>query len=246
MNARRYSETWPPTCQETGDRTGDTTGDRTGDRNDERTDTVTQERTETGRAAQRRRTRRAILEATTTLLRSGAEPSVNEIAAAADVSRRTVYLYYPTLDQLVLDATIGSLNVDVDAALEAQTSDDPYERVHTLVTELYATMTTSLPLGRKLIRLTVDAPAPADGGARRGHRRVGWIEWAVAPCRDRLTRSDYDDLVSALALVIGWEAFIVLLDVRGLSAPAAQRLTLRTADAILGAALPGGPSVSLS
>jgi AcrR family transcriptional regulator len=198
---------------------------------------VTQERTEPGRAAQRRRTRRAIVDATAELLRAGGEPSVNEIAAAADVSRRTVYLYYPTLDQLVLDATIGMLNVDVDAALAAQTSDDPHERLRTLVTETFATMETSLPLGRKLIRLTVDAPAPADGAARRGHRRIGWVEWALEPIRARLTRSDYDDLVSSLAMVIGWEAFIVLLDVRGLSADRARSVTVRTAEAILDSAL---------
>ena len=63
----------------------------------------------------------------------------------------------------------------------------------------------ALPLGRKLIKLTVDLPAPDDGGPRRGHRRIGWVEWAVEPVRDRLTRSDYDDLVSSLALVIRWE-----------------------------------------
>jgi AcrR family transcriptional regulator len=198
---------------------------------------VTEEHAETGRAAQRRRTRRAILEATAELIRSGGEPSVNEIAAAADVSRRTVYLYYPTLDQLILDATIGTLNVDVDAALTAQTSEDPRERLRTLVTETFTTMERSLPLGRKLIKLTVDAPAPAAGEPRRGHRRIGWIEWAVAPCRERLTRKGYDDLVSSLALVIGWEAFIVLLDVRGLSPRAARALTLKTSETILAAAL---------
>src|SRR5690348_10365511 len=96
---------------------------------------VAQEQRDTGRVAQRRRTRRAIVEATAALLRSGAEPSVSDIAAAADVSRRTVYLYYPTLDQLVLDATMGTLNVDIDAALQAQTSIDPRDRVRTLVDE---------------------------------------------------------------------------------------------------------------
>src|SRR3954453_19676435 len=98
--------------------------------------TVVTQDMETGRVAQRRRTRRTILDATIELLRSGAEPSVNEIAAAADVSRRTVYLYYPTLDQLVLDAILGTLNTDVDGALRAQLSDDPHARLDTLVTAL--------------------------------------------------------------------------------------------------------------
>jgi AcrR family transcriptional regulator len=203
---------------------------------------VTQERGETGRAAQRRRTRRAILDATAELLHAGTEPSVNEIAAAADVSRRTVYLYYPTLDQLILDATLGTLNVDVDSALAAEGSTDPRKRVRTLVVELFASMERSLPLGRKLIKLTIDAPPPGEGEPRRGHRRIGWIEWAVEPCRGRLTRKDYDDLVSSLALVIGWEAFIVLLDVRGLSPRAAKALTLRAAEAILDDILPDLPA----
>jgi len=66
-------------------------------------------------------------------------------------------------------------------------------------------------------------PCHAAGGSPgRGHRLTGWIEWALEPCRDDLTRKDYDDLVSALALVVGWETFIVLLDVRGLSTGAAR------------------------
>jgi AcrR family transcriptional regulator len=200
-------------------------------------DRVTQEQ-ETGRVAQRRRTRRAILDAAAELLRSGVEPSVNEIAAAADVSRRTVYLYYPTLDQLVLDATLGTLNTDIDTALAAQTSDDPHARLDTLVSELFETMESSLPLGRKLIKLTIDAPPPAEGQPRRGHRRISWIEWAVEPCRQGLTRQAYADLVSALALVVGWEAFIALLDVRGLSTARARTVTLRAAHAILDGFLP--------
>jgi AcrR family transcriptional regulator len=186
-----------------------------------------------GRAAQRRRTRRAIVEATARLLSEGAEPSVNDIAAEAEVSRRTVYLYYPTLDQLVLDATVGILNVDVDAALADETSDDPRVRLRTLIREMFTRMESSLPLGRKLIRLTVDGPAPAPGEPRRGHRRVGWIEWAVTPYRGRLSPTAYDDLVSALSMVIGWEAFIVLSDVRGLDVATAHDLTVRTADAIV-------------
>jgi AcrR family transcriptional regulator len=100
------------------------------------------------RSAQRRRTRRAILEATADLLQRGVDPTVNEIAAAAEVSRRTVYLHYPTLDQLVLDATLGTLNADVDAALDAVTSTDPEVRIEALVDALYGTVEQSLPLGR--------------------------------------------------------------------------------------------------
>ena len=197
--------------------------------------------TGSGRVAQRRRTQRAIVDATMELLAKGGEPSVGEIAAAADVSRRTVYLYYPTLDQLVLDATLGLVNIDVDAALKRQQSDDPHERLTTLVREIYATMEKSLPLGRKLIKLTVDGRAPAEGEPRRGHRRIGWLEWAVEPTRSQLSSQQFDDLVSALAMVIGWESFIALADVRGLTPAAARELTLSVALTLLDAALVSRP-----
>jgi AcrR family transcriptional regulator len=171
-----------------------------------------------------------------TLLARGLDPSINDIAAEADVSRRTVYLHYPTLDQLLLDATVGLMNVDVDIALDQVRSDDPRERLTILIRELYTTMDRSLPLGRKLIKLTVDAPPPESGQPRRGHRRVRWLEWAAEPLRTSLTKRQFEDLISCLALVVGWESFIVLIDVRGLSADAARKLTLRTALTLLDAA----------
>jgi len=66
----------------------------------------------------------------------------------------------------------------------------------------------------------------------------------VGPVCERLTRSDYDDLVSTLALVIGWEAFIVLLDVHGLSVSArGPRCDVAAAEAILDAPGEGRPEL---
>jgi len=102
-------------------------------------------------------------------------------------------------------------------------------------------MEQSLPLGRRLIKLTVNADAPASGEPRRGFRRIAWIEWALEPLRSRLEHQRYDELVSSLAMVIGWEAFIVLSDVRGLSPQAARDVTRHAALALLAGAERGGP-----
>jgi hypothetical protein len=74
----------------------------------------------------------------------------------------------------------------------------------------------TLHLGRSLIRLTVEGDAPLAGGPRRGYRRVQWIEQAIAPARKLLTRAEFERLVSALCVLIGWESNIVLQDVRGI------------------------------
>jgi AcrR family transcriptional regulator len=199
---------------------------------------------ETGRYRQRRRTRAAIVEAAANLLRSGATPSVAEVADAADVSRRTVYLYFPTIEQLLADATVGLLSQGaIDAAIEAaDTGDDPTERVAAMIRAIYAEADDTLPLGRSLIRLTVEAPATSepDGAApRRGYRRIGWIERALEPLRPQLDDATYQQLVSALAMVVGWEALIVLQDVRGLAADEQLGTTLWAARALVQAALDG-------
>lgn len=172
-----------------------------------------------GRPAQRRRTRKAIVDAATALIAAGETPSVDDVARAAEVSRRTVYLYFPTLDQLLLDATAGALsNATVDAALDEQTApDDPVARVEALAHQLLELAPAVLPLGRQLVRLTVTAPDSQEADRpKRGYRRVGWIERAAEPLRERLNDEQFDRLISALTLVIGWEAMIVLRDVRGL------------------------------
>jgi AcrR family transcriptional regulator len=189
-----------------------------------------------GRAAQRRRTRRAIVEATSRLLAAGADPSINDIAAAADVSRRTIYTYFPTLDQLLLDATLGAMNVSIEAAIDSSVEPDARARIAALVAALSDGMAGSLPLGRKLIKLTVDAP-PSGPGPKRGYRRIGWIEAALEPVRPRLGPDRFEQLVSALAVVIGWEAFVVLFDVRGLSVDQAREIITGAATTLVDAAL---------
>lgn len=184
---------------------------------------------EPGRPAQRRRTRKAIVDAAVQLVAAGQTPSVDDVARAADVSRRTVYLYFPTLDQLLIDATAGALSsATVDAALEQDgDAGDPAARVEVLARRLLDLAPDVLPLGRQLVRLTVTAPETQQSESpKRGYRRIEWIERALAPLRERLDEEQFERLVSALAVVLGWEAMIVLRDVRGLdSAEEAKTVT---------------------
>lgn len=151
------------------------------------------------------------------LLEAGEEPSVAEIAAAAEVSRRTVYLYFPTLDQLLVDATLGLLS-EAEGERPAGGDEGPEEQVATLAREVQTMSPEVERLGRRIIALTVASAEEADGeGPRRGYRRVEWIEAALEPLRARLGSAAFERLVTALAMVIGFEAVLVQRDVRGLS-----------------------------
>ncbi|HEY1281774.1 MAG TPA: TetR/AcrR family transcriptional regulator [Acidimicrobiales bacterium] len=194
-----------------------------------------------GRPGQRRRTRKAIVDATARLVEQGLTPTVADIADAADVSRRTVYLYFPTLEQLLIDATLGALSqADVDRVLELpELSDDVGARVEAVARALQSMSPDVERLGRTLIRLTVESGATGDGDVpmRRGYRRVEWIERALAPLRDRVDDTRYERLVSALAMVVGWEALIVQRDIRGLTADEGEELSVWTARALVQATL---------
>ncbi|MBB3732821.1 TetR/AcrR family transcriptional regulator [Nonomuraea dietziae] len=197
-----------------------------------------------GREAQRRRTRKAIVEAAAKLSAGGATPSIDEIAAAADVARRTIYSHFPTLDQLLIDATAGAINEPpVEQALaDPVVAGDAAARVDALIRTLLEHSPQSLPLGRRLIRLTVDMPdddtrPPAP---RRTQRRVGWLEQACEPLRDTLSEQSFQRLISALTVVVGWEAQIALRDVRGLDARAEEETIRWAARALVETAIKEG------
>lgn len=191
----------------------------------------------TGRERQRRRTRKAILTAASALLGRGVTPSVAEIAEAAEVSRRTVYLHFPRLEHLLADAALEVTRASVEPQLEGKAGGPA--RLEALVRATHRGFAETEKLGRTIIKHTVDVreagPLPA-GAPRRGYRRVEWIEQALEPLRGSLPRARYERLVSALTLLIGWEAMIVLQDVRGLSAKQAEEVCVWAANTLLATA----------
>lgn len=195
---------------------------------------------EAGRYRQRERTRKGLVAATAELLKSGTTPTMADVAAAAGVARRTVYLHFPTLEQLLIDAQLGLLSAEaVESAIDAADAGGSVEaRVIAMVDAIGSIASKTLPMGRSLIRLTVEHErATAPGSPKRGYRRVAWIERALAPLKADLRPRDFDRLVSALAAVIGWEALIALRDVRGLSNDEALDVTRWTARALVRAAI---------
>ena len=181
------------------------------------------------RDAQRRRTRRAIVE-------RGETPSVSEIAAAADVSRRTIYMYFPSVEQLHADAALEAARGTIEPEFEPKAS--AAERLEALVRVMQSNATATENLGRTIIKHSIGTREDGDGPVpRRGYRRVEWIERALEPVRGELGDEEFERLVSALTLLVGWEALLVLRDTRGLTAAQAEEVSAWAAAALLEAAL---------
>ena len=200
-----------------------------------------------GRERQRRRTRRAIITAAAALLARGKDPSVSEIADEADVSRRTVYQYFPTLEHLLADAALEAARTTATIEPAFDTLSSLEDRVEALVRAMQQGFADTETLGRTIVRLTVGG-AGAGGSRgdahdtrteqrapRRGYRRVVWIERALEPLRDDVSPEHFERLVSALTLLMGWESMIVLQDTRALSTAEAEEVCVWAARALLAA-----------
>ena len=194
------------------------------------------------RVAQRNRTRKAIVEAAMRLMATGRTPSIADVALAAQVSRRTIYMYFPTLEQLLLDATLGALSMEtVDPVVRASGSGDEATRIEQLSRAVNSLSGETMHLGRALIRLTVEANEPRGGVPRRGYRRIGWIERTLESVRSKLTSKEFERLVSALSVLMGWEALVILKDLRGLEQKEAEDVLAFAARAVVAAALHAPP-----
>jgi hypothetical protein len=66
---------------------------------------------------------------------------------------------------------------------------------------------------------------------------VGWIERALDPARAQLAPAAFEELVSGLTLLVGWEAALVLRDVRGLDVEQSVEVSVRAARALVRDAL---------
>lgn len=197
----------------------------------------------TGRVAQKRRTRNAIVAAAVALMGRGLLPTVAEAAEAAEVSRATAYRYFPTQEALLLEAGLEqSLPHATDVFGEASPR-DPEERIDRVALAFQSALAANEAPARAMLRFALDADA-TDGGDRderlqqvRAGRRVVLIEEALAPIRPRFAPLSYRRLVDSLCAVIGIDGFVVARDLRGRSAPEAVEASRWAARALVRAAL---------
>jgi len=196
---------------------------------------------ENGRVNQKARTRATLLSTAIGLIREGLHPSVEEVAQAAGISKRTAYRYFVSREHLLADASIGALRPEIDRIVgEALRRDDAPSRLDALVRALHRTSFLYEAELTTIIRLSLDSEFRTKIGSKgqlRSERRVQWIEQALAPIRTLLDARSYARLVSALCIVVGIDAVLILRDIRHLAPKEIEQTTLWTGRALLHAAL---------
>jgi AcrR family transcriptional regulator len=189
---------------------------------------------ETGRRSQKARTRAALVEAARELLTRGRTPTVEEAATAASVSRATAYRYFANQQALLVAA---HPEVETASLLGPDAPSHPEQRLDAVVTALARIFLDAEPSYRTMLRLSLETGRDRGELALRKGRRYLWIRDALAPLRDRLSRAELDRLVHAIAVTIGIEALVTLVDLGGLSRPRAVDVMRWSARALLRSAL---------
>jgi AcrR family transcriptional regulator len=195
---------------------------------------------ETGRTAQKQRTRTALVAAARELIAAGVAPSVDAAAVAAGIARATAYRYFPT--QLALLAAAHPETATRSLLPADAPSDDAAQRLDLVVAAFTQLIADTEAQQRAMLRLSLDAPRAesADLPLRQG-RAIDWIAEALEPLRGQLTDAQLKRLVLAIRSAIGIEARVWLTDVAGLSSRDALDTMRWSAQSMLAAATRGHP-----
>lgn len=192
-----------------------------------------------GRRNQRRRTRKDLLDAAARLAKRGEQPSLEQVAEEALVSRATAYRYFPSVEALMLEASLDVAAPTPAELFAGDGSRDPIARLRKADAALQDMIVANeaalrLMLAQSLQRTATGAAEP--GLPARQNRRAPLIEAALEPARAEFSAEAHDTLTKALALIFGTEAAITCKDVLQLDEAEARRVKSWAIAALVAAA----------
>lgn len=191
----------------------------------------------TTRSNQKERTRRAIVAAAARLVDSGCtNPTIDDVAEEALVSRATVYRYFESTDDVLWQVYSDRHVPDAETSMSIA-GDDLTRRV--LAAEanvndyLFGHQDGTRAFERVMLERRLQGRSTDDD---RPGRRFHQIDAALAPLEGRLDPEELQLIRHALSLAIGSQAMVALLDTGRLDTDSAREVTRFACQAITGAA----------
>ena len=191
-----------------------------------------------GRTRQRARTRRLILDAAVRLMHEGTIPTVEQAAAAADVSPATGYRYFPTQGALLRDAVEAAFPTELAEELEG----DALARVDQVIDRGFPELIRHEVFDRAVLRLALDQWLRRRAGRdlreppveRPGRKPL--VRAILEPLRGRASARELRRLELALAMIMGIESYVALSDIYGVKPREAKEVWRWACKALIRAA----------
>ena len=194
---------------------------------------------DTGRTAQKRRTRDALIAAARELVALGVTPTLDQVASRASISRTTAYRYFPNQRALLAAAHPETATRSL---LPQDPPGDPRERLSIVITAFTQLVVQTEVQQRTMLRLSLQ-PDQIDQRSlplRQG-RGIPWIAEALQPLHGTLSDEQLHQLALAIRSISGIEALVWLTDVAGLDRSRATHLMQWAAQALLHGAVNWAP-----
>ena len=149
-------------------------------------------------------------------MRKGAQPSLEEVAAEAMVSRATAYRYFTDMGALIAEASLDVTVPDAETLFSGESSHDPVARLEKVDEVLHNAVVDNEPQMRQMLSHAVARGLNGladDATPPRQNRRSPLIVAALAPARAQFSSAMLRRLECALAMIMGTEGVIVAKDV---------------------------------
>ena len=186
------------------------------------------------------RTRKDLLQAAARLLKAGSEPTMEDVAKEALVSRATAYRYFSDIEDILAEVGIDDSVPSSKELFDKHSPSNIIERVDFAESVMHDFIYKNERQLRSLLSRTVIKPKKTDPKSEvpaRQNRRTDYINEALAPYRREFDSKTYKNLSEALALVFGPEAMIVFQDVIALEAKRAREVKRWMLTALVNTAL---------
>jgi AcrR family transcriptional regulator len=160
-------------------------------------------------------------------MKQGRTPTLEEVAEEAMVSRATAYRYFPSVEVLLVEASVDVAVPEPAELFRDEPSCDPVVRLERVETALYDMILANEPALRTMLAHTIQQGMRAEEDGKlptRQNRRTPLIEAALEPVRHQFKPAALRELTRALALIMGPEAFVAIRDVLQLDDAATRRV----------------------
>ena len=139
-----------------------------------------------GRPNQKTRTRKDLLQAASRLMKEGRSPTLEEVAETALVSRATAYRYFPSVEALLVEASVDVAVPEAGDIFRDDASRDPVARLQRLETVLYDMILANEAPLRTMLAHTIQQGMRGDDSQlpRRQNRPTPLIKAAHEPDRN--------------------------------------------------------------